>query len=99
MTLIDRIGPHTRRRLEQAAARRFAEADGLIEGKHHLTAIYLFGYVVEMIIGAAYCKNLGYGLIDPIDDRPTGYDAQLGQATQQCQGSITPHRRAGSAPW
>jgi hypothetical protein len=69
MALINRDGPHTRRRLEQAGAHRFAEADRAIEGRHHLTAIYLFGYVVEMIIGAAYCKNMGYGAIDPVDDR------------------------------
>jgi hypothetical protein len=80
MSLILKIGPDTRSRLGRAAFRRFLEADCLIEAKHHLTAIYLFGYVAEMVIGAAYCKNLRYGVNDPID--PSRLNTMLKAARQ-----------------
>jgi len=35
-------------------------------------SLYLLGYAAEMVIGSAYCKNLGFGLTDPIDDRQLG---------------------------
>ncbi len=66
MSIIGKIGPDTVSRLERAAEKRFAEADWLAEGKHHLAAIYLYGYVAEIVLGSTYFKMKGYNATDPI---------------------------------
>ncbi len=66
MSILSRLGHDTISRLEKAAARRFIEAEWLVEGKHHLTAIYFFGYAVEITVGTAYFRMKGYGLLDPL---------------------------------
>jgi hypothetical protein len=60
MNLIDRIASDTVTKLEKAAPRRISEASTLIEGGHHLAAVYLCGYAAEMALGSAYFKILGF---------------------------------------
>ena len=38
-----------------------------LTGKYPLTAVYLFGYSAEMVLKAAYFRNLRFGVIDEID--------------------------------
>ncbi len=66
MSITTLIGEHTISRLERAAEKRFEEADFLVEGKHGLTAVYLFGYVAEIVLGAAFFRLRGYGKTDEI---------------------------------
>ena len=66
MSIIGKIGPDTVSRLERAAERRCAEADWLAEGKHHLAALYFYGYVAEIVLGLAYFRMIGYNAKDPI---------------------------------
>ena len=66
MSIISKVGPDSVSRLERAAERRCAEADWLAEGRHHLAALYFYGYVAEIVLGNAYFKMLGYNAKDPI---------------------------------
>ena len=66
MSLNSQIGEHTLSRLEKAAKDRFREADWLRKGDHRLTAIYLYGYVVEIVLGSAYFRMKGFGATTPI---------------------------------
>jgi hypothetical protein len=66
MSIIDKIGPDSVSRLARAAERRCAEADWLADGKHHLAALYFYGYVAEIVLGNAYFRMLGYNAKDPI---------------------------------
>jgi hypothetical protein len=58
--LADHLAPDTIRQLEQAAAKRFAEADHMKADKRFLTALYLYGYSVEMCLTAAYFRSVGF---------------------------------------
>jgi hypothetical protein len=60
MAIIGKIGLDSVSRLQRAAERRCAEADWLAEGRHHLAALYFYGYVAEIVLGTAYFKMLGY---------------------------------------
>src|SRR5437762_2055249 len=51
-----------------AAERRFAEAELLGDHGHNLIAIYLYGYVVEMLIKAGCYQFVGKGLVEEIDE-------------------------------
>lgn len=83
MSLVSRIGPDTIDELERAAPRRFAEADALRRGKRWIGAIYLYGYVAEMVLGAAHFKLLGYSPAQEIEfDRRR----QLVQAAKKLSG-------------
>jgi hypothetical protein len=66
MSIIGKIGPDTVSRLERAAERRCAEADWLFEGKHHLAALYFYGYVAEIVLGLTYFTMIGYNAKEPI---------------------------------
>jgi hypothetical protein len=68
MNLIDRVGSDTIGKLERAAPRRLAEAVVLAAQGHYLAAIYLCGYVAEMVLGAAFYRLDDYGSNEPIDD-------------------------------
>lgn len=57
-TLRSRIGQDTVAKLERAATRRFVEAMHL-ESDEPLGAIYLYGYVIEMRLKAAYYRLAG----------------------------------------
>lgn len=65
-SLADRLGPDTIHRFQQSAPKRLEEGD-LLSREHPLAAIYLYGYAAEMVLKAAYFKNLGYGSIAEID--------------------------------
>lgn len=54
-TLLERIGPDTLAKLEEAATRRYAAAVKLT-GDEPLSALYLFGYAIEMRLKAAYYR-------------------------------------------
>src|SRR4051812_3823455 len=65
-SLVDQLGPDTIVRFVRSAPLRAEEGDFLSE-KHRLTSIYLCGYAAEMILKAAYFKNIGFHSIDEID--------------------------------
>ena len=65
-TLAEQLGPDTIVRFERAAPLRIEEGDVLV-AKCRLTAIYLYGYAVEMLLKYGYFKNIGFGVIDEID--------------------------------
>lgn len=66
-SLIAHLSPDCIYRLERAAQRRFEEADHLKAKKRPLTAPYLYGYVVEMCLSAAYYRSVGFSPASPID--------------------------------
>ena len=55
------------REYELAATERYHDALALSWAERRTAAIYLFGYVVEMLLKAAYFRILRYGDTDPID--------------------------------
>ena len=65
--LPDRFAPECIREFERAATERYADAGRLADGDRRTGAIYLYGYVVEMLLKAAYFRLIGYGDADPID--------------------------------
>jgi len=52
--LVDRLGEDSVHKLEAAASRRFAEAESLRERGFTVGAVYLYGYVAETRLKAAY---------------------------------------------
>jgi hypothetical protein len=58
--LAKRIGPDSISKLEAAASRRYCEATVLRESGQLLGAAYLYGYVAECRLGAAYFRLVGY---------------------------------------
>lgn len=67
MPLLARIqGHHSIRYFRGAARMRFQEAQRLFLGGERLGAVYLSGYVAEMILKAAYFRLRGWLPSDPI---------------------------------
>lgn len=64
--LLDRCRPDCIAEFRLAAAQRFEEAEHLNLRGHRLSGIYLYGYVAEMMVKAAYFAFLGYGSRHPI---------------------------------
>jgi hypothetical protein len=69
-TLSDQIGIDTVRKLEAAVPWRLQDAEVLRLAGRRLAAIYLYGYVVEMLLGAAYFRLIRYGPDTDITARP-----------------------------
>src|SRR5215211_3835797 len=67
-TLAGRFQSDRIRAFESAAGQRFAEAELLGEHGHNLIAIYLYGYVVEILCKAACYRLDGKGVTDEIDE-------------------------------
>ena len=65
-TWVEQLGPDTIARFEKAAVQRLEEGEFLSE-RYGLTAVYLYGYAAEMILKAAYFRNLGYNRLVEID--------------------------------
>jgi hypothetical protein len=97
MSLIKKIGPDTISSLERAALRRFTEGDWLAEGGHYLAAIYLYGYVSEMVMGIAYFRHQGYGPVAPI--HPNTRDRVLKTAKQYVDAEDKMHRSHPIGGW
>jgi hypothetical protein len=57
--LHSRLAPDCIYRLERAARERFVDADRLKKQNRFLTALYLYGYSVEMSVSAAYFRSSG----------------------------------------
>jgi hypothetical protein len=68
MPLADRAmrRPHTVRAFRDAAGARFRDAARLADAGHRLGAIYLYGYVAEMLLKAAYFRGRGWGPDQPV---------------------------------
>lgn len=64
--LLQRLRADSIAEYRSAARRRFLEASSLAEAGERLGAVYLFGYVVEMQLKAAYFRIAGFGLEAPI---------------------------------
>ena len=90
-TLVDQLGPDTIVRFERSAPLRIEEGDFLAE-KYPLIAIYLYGYAAEMILKAAYFKNLKFGSIDEIDRESRNRAMALARYTDLWQGTHTIYR-------
>jgi hypothetical protein len=65
--LAEHLAPDTIRQLENAAKKRYDDAEKLAGEKCFLTAIYLYGYSAEMCLGAAFFRSAGFGDIQPIE--------------------------------
>jgi hypothetical protein len=65
-TFVEQLGHETISKFARSAPLRLEEGDFLSK-KYPLTAIYLYGYAAEMVLKAAYFRNLRFGLIDEID--------------------------------
>src|SRR6266542_2523497 len=84
LTLKTRTGRDTIRKLEAAATRRYAEASRLTTHEP-LGALYLFGYVVEIRLKAAYYRLAGLGATDDLGHRPPG---AIGSPRELAEGQI-----------
>jgi hypothetical protein len=65
-TLAEQLGYDTISRFVKSAPLRLEEGD-VLSKDYRLAAIYLYGYAAEMILKAAYFKNLRYPVIAEID--------------------------------
>ncbi len=94
-TLCDQIGTDTVRKLEGAVPWRLQDAEVLRDAGRRLAAIYLYGYVVEMLVGAAYFRLIEYGLDTDITSRARKLAEK--QARQEKLMSNEPHDLSGWA--
>jgi hypothetical protein len=62
------LAPDNVRQLERAAEKRYEEGECLKNQNRLLSALYLYGYSVEMCLAAASFRSAGFGLDQPIDD-------------------------------
>ena len=61
------LAPDSVCRLERAAERRYEDAVRLLaEPRHHLAALYLFGYCAEMCLSAPFFRGAGFHVNAPI---------------------------------
>lgn len=69
--LADRLAPDSIRSLERAAELRFGDAEVLRQsggGESLLAAVYLYGYVIEMCLTAAYFRAAGLAPDEMLDN-------------------------------
>ena len=84
MPLANRIGPHTIAKYDHAIDHRLREAAILSATGHWRSAIYLYEYAVEMMLGCKYfAKILGFG-----PDREIS-DGKLKQVLKQARNLST----------
>ena len=76
LTLVKRIGDDTLGKLEQAARRRYAEAERLILDEP-LGAVYLFGYTIEIRLKASYYRLAGLVTASRLAGYRTAAEAQI----------------------
>jgi hypothetical protein len=93
--LCDQIGIDTVRKLEAAVPWRLEEAEILKEAGRRLAAIYMYGYAVEMLVGAAYFRLIEYGLDTDITSQARRLAEK--QARQEKLMSSEPHDLSGWA--
>lgn len=86
-------GQDTVAEFEAAATQRFNEAERLGQRSHHLGAVYLFGYSVEMRVKALFFRNAGFATKQVItrQDRTDAADmyATLGLLTRPGQHDVS----------
>ena len=61
------LAPDTINRLLSAACQRFASALVLADNGRRLASLYLYGYVAEQCLAAAYFRSVGHPPNAPID--------------------------------
>jgi hypothetical protein len=66
LPLADQLGFDSIFRFERSAPMRLEEGD-LLSKEHRLAAIYLYGYAAEMILKAAYFRNLRHNPLAEIE--------------------------------
>jgi hypothetical protein len=94
-TLAGRFQSDRIRAFESAADQRFSEAELLGKHGHNLIAIYLYGYVVEILCKAACYRFDGKGIRDEIDE---AYRKQVALKAQSYNITIHgPHDLVGWA--
>jgi hypothetical protein len=84
-SLVSHLAPNNVRSLEQAAEKRCKDAECLAKQNHLLSALYLYGYSVEMCLAAAYFRNSGFTLSTPIDE--DARRRRMAKARQQLHSS------------
>ncbi len=65
--LRDRFAVECIREFDLAATERYVDAMALAQAGRRTGAVYLYGYVVEMLLKVAYFRVLGFGDADPIN--------------------------------
>jgi hypothetical protein len=80
-SLIEHLAPDTIRTLVQAAQRRYDDGERLAKDRP-LVAVYMWGFAVEMCLGACYYRSIGLSQTAEIDrdtrQRRMAYARQLG---------------------
>jgi hypothetical protein len=94
-SLADHLAPNTIRQLEQAAERRYEEGECLKKQNRLLSAVYLYGYSVEMCLAAAYFRSAGFHVTEILDDDLR--HRRMAQARQLHLMSNDPHPLDGWA--
>src|SRR5436309_1473478 len=85
--LPDRFATECIREFEFAADARYADAIRLADGDRRAGAIYIFGYVVEMVLKVAFLRLVGHGDEDPITTSTLrGYVGQSPTSTARSLG-------------
>jgi hypothetical protein len=95
LPLAERIGPDTISKLEGAAPRRLEEAAVLERQGLLVGAVYLYGYVAEIVLGAAYFRMIGYR--PEVEITPAARKLAIAQAQQWKLMSSNPHDIPGWA--
>jgi len=84
--LLDRCQPDSTREFRAAATQRATDAQRLLGAERRTAAIYLWGYVVEMTLKAAYFNVIGFP-----DNRPiTRHDLLLAARSAPALGVAWP---------
>lgn len=97
----ERLAPDTVVRLERAARERFLSGSALQEEGRRLAALYLFGYIAEICLSAAYLRRAGFPIHAAIDrdtrHRRMVQARQLRQTSGEPLMSSDPHPIVGWA--
>jgi hypothetical protein len=82
-----------------AAQQRFDEADVLRAAGFHGGAIYLYGYVAEMILKAACYRVWGLGPNDPVEDNRSIMEDWIAEHVLNKTRRVRPHELGPWARW
>ena len=92
-------GPDTIAEFERAARQRFDEGVALASAGFHGGAIYLHGYVAEMLLKAASYKLFGLGATDPVEDKRSIVEEWIAEYVLVSKKKPRPHDLDAWAQW
>ncbi|MGH7169959.1 MAG: hypothetical protein ACRELG_06760 [Gemmataceae bacterium] len=92
-------GSDTIAEFERAAQQRFDEGVSLASAGFHGGAIYLHGYVAEMLLKAAAYKLLGLGSSDPVEEKRPIVEEWIAEYVLAAKKKPRPHDLDAWARW